>query len=97
MESKSSYTLTVDSLDLRPGRIDQVRKYRSVVKIIVRVLDENDNSPVFQSLPGNSSIVYVVENEPIGTKLFKVTARDRDSVSLFYYLSFSVRKDRRVN
>ncbi|CAG7823399.1 unnamed protein product [Allacma fusca] len=78
-ESKSSYTLTIDSRDRRPHRMDSSRVRQSVAKIIVKIKDCNDHDPKMRiSYPNNSSDIFIMENEPIGTRVAKISARDLD-------------------
>ncbi|XP_062391775.1 protocadherin gamma-A2-like [Sardina pilchardus] len=56
------------------------------VKIHIRVLDVNDNAPIFNQLSYKAS---VLENSPIGTLVTTVTATDADeesSANIQYYL-----------
>lgn len=46
--------------------------------VLIRVLDENDNNPVFVNLNSNLTIL---ENSPIGTKIATIMATDADSES----------------
>ncbi|XP_035710399.1 fat-like cadherin-related tumor suppressor homolog isoform X3 [Folsomia candida] len=83
-ETKSTYTLTIDSHDRRPASQQQrsgdyYRRRQSVAKIIVKVIDGNDNSPEWEPMPNNRSIFTVMENEAVGTKVTRIVAKDRDS------------------
>ena len=74
------FTLTVDSLDLRPGRIDQShRGHRSAAKIIIKLIPNNVHYPKFDDIsPGNRTEVFIMESEPVGTLVKKIQARDLD-------------------
>ena len=63
-------------------------KLNSSCKIIVNVLDLNDNAPLFEK-----KIYYaaVVENVPVNTSVTQVKAHDRDKVS--YALDFICHND----
>ena len=88
-EAKSTFTLTIDSRDRRPAsssRVNQLRR-QSVAKVIIRVKDWNDHDPkIVLSYPpststsssSNSSEVFLLENEPEGTRVAKITAKDQD-------------------
>jgi len=41
----------------------------------VNILDCNDNAPLFGAVP---AVVYVEENQPVGTSVFNVSANDLD-------------------
>ncbi|KAF2355898.1 Cadherin, partial [Trinorchestia longiramus] len=81
-EAESSYTLTVAAID---GASPAVRK-QSTVRVIVRILDTNDNAPTFMDI---DDIVEVDENEPAGSFVMRVTASDSDS-SENGFLSYSL-------
>lgn len=44
--------------------------------MFIRVIDENDNNPIFT---GDSSNLTVKENSPIGTRISMIQAKDADS------------------
>ena len=71
-ETKSRYTLTVSAVDQANAG---VRK-QSSARVRVAVIDVNDNDPVFQE---SEKTIYFDENEPAGTPLLRVRAKDRDS------------------
>ena len=71
-ETKSRYTLTVSAVDQANAG---VRK-QSSARVRVAVIDVNDNDPVFQE---TEKTIYFDENEPAGTPLLRVKAKDRDS------------------
>lgn len=51
--------------------------YRSAAsEIVIRVLDENDNNPVFLN---DTTDLTVKENSPIGYRIGSITANDADS------------------
>ncbi|XP_059483774.1 fat-like cadherin-related tumor suppressor homolog isoform X2 [Neocloeon triangulifer] len=81
-ETKSSYALTVSAID--SGRAGVRKQSSAKVKIIIQ--DTNDNDPLFES----SDIDYEMnENEPAGSSVTKVLARDRDSGENAY-ISYSI-------
>ena len=71
-ETKSRYTLTVSAVDQANAG---VRK-QSSARVRVAVIDVNDNDPVFQE---TEKTIYFDENEPAGTPLLRVSAKDSDS------------------
>ncbi|XP_065345647.1 fat-like cadherin-related tumor suppressor homolog isoform X4 [Cloeon dipterum] len=81
-EKKSSYALTVSAID--SGR-SGVRK-QSSAKVKINIQDMNDNDPLFES----NDIVYEMnENEPAGSSVTKVQARDKD-LGENSYISYSI-------
>nr|XP_018915731.1 PREDICTED: cadherin-related tumor suppressor [Bemisia tabaci] len=68
-ESRANYTLEIRAKD----RGDPPKSTRT--KILVRVLDENDNSPVFDPKQYSASIA---ENASIGASVLQVSATDED-------------------
>jgi len=44
--------------------------------------------PIFDPFPSNISDVYLMENEPVGTKIAKIIARDKDQGENGYALLF---------
>lgn len=83
-EAKALYTLTVAAVD--QGNAGS--RKQSSAKVKVAVLDANDNDPVFE-VPNGTDAVWVDENEPVGTVVTKVTARDRDAGENAY-VSYSI-------
>lgn len=81
-ESKAFYTLTVSAID--QGNTG-MRK-QSSAKVKINVQDTNDNDPIFEH---SNMTIWVDENEPAGTTVTKVTARDRDSGENAY-ISYSI-------
>lgn len=71
-ETKSYYTLTVSARD--QGNVGSRRQ--TAAKIKVNVVDANDNDPLFEAPLAE---VAVNENEPAGTIVTRLVARDRDS------------------
>ena len=68
-EKQAEYTLSVQAADAgTPPRIGET-------KVIIKVNDENDNSPVFQPASLRAS---VKENAAVGTSVLQVTATDAD-------------------
>lgn len=81
-EIKNLYTLTVSAVD--QGNIG-TRK-QSSAKVKIQVLDVNDNNPLFDL---DKLEAAISENEPAGTSVVKVTARDKDSGENAY-ISYSI-------
>jgi len=81
-ERRSSYTLTVSAID--QGNAGS--RKQSAAKVKVSVADANDNDPLFDRGAMDAS---VDENEPAGTSVVKVAARDRDSGENGY-VSYSI-------
>ncbi|XP_066534297.1 protocadherin-15a isoform X2 [Hoplias malabaricus] len=71
-ETQSQYELVVEASD---GAVDP---RRNTLTLLVRVLDINDNSPVFSQ---SFYTVNVTENTPAGTIILHLTAVDADLVS----------------
>ncbi|XP_052890694.1 fat-like cadherin-related tumor suppressor homolog [Anopheles moucheti] len=81
-ELKAFYTLTVSAIDQgNPGTRKQ-----SSAKVKINVQDTNDNDPIFETA---NLTIYVDENEPAGTSVTKVTARDKD-LGENAYISYSI-------
>ena len=72
-ETKGSYTLTVTALD----QANTGLRKQSSAKVRILVTDTNDNDPVFED--GASKEITFDENEPPGSKVYKVKATDADS------------------
>uniref|UniRef100_A0A1B0CII9 Cadherin domain-containing protein n=1 Tax=Lutzomyia longipalpis TaxID=7200 RepID=A0A1B0CII9_LUTLO len=81
-ETKSLYTLTVSAID----QGNSGTRKQSSAKVKINVADINDNDPVFEL---TNTTIWVDENEPAGTTVTKVTARDRDSGENAY-ISYSI-------
>lgn len=81
-ETKAFYTLTVSAID--QGNVG-MRK-QSSAKVKINVQDTNDNDPIFDQ---TNQTIWIDENEPAGTTVTKVTARDRDSGENAY-ISYSI-------
>ncbi|GAB0087664.1 fat-like cadherin-related tumor suppressor homolog [Sergentomyia squamirostris] len=81
-ETKAFYTLTVSAID----QGNSGTRKQSSAKVKINVGDINDNDPVFEI---NNSTIWVNENEPAGTNVIKVTAKDRDSGENAY-ISYSI-------
>jgi len=64
------YIMTVQAQDAGKPMLS------STVTVYINVIDENDNTPVFES---NSYNVDVYENATVNTVVATVTATDRDS------------------
>lgn len=71
-EAKAFYTLTVSAID----QGNTGTRKQSSAKIKINVQDTNDNDPIFEQ---TNVTIWVDENEPAGTTVTKVSARDRDS------------------
>ena len=71
-ETTSSVELTVAATD----HANAASRKRQTVRVIVNVIDCNDNAPVFGRIP---SVVDVAENSPAGSVVFDVDAEDADS------------------
>lgn len=76
-ESRANYTLEIRAKD----RGDPPKSTRT--KILVRVLDENDNSPVFDPKQYSASIA---ENASIGASVLQVSRTSSHSLSNVYKL-----------
>lgn len=81
-ESKAFYTLTVSAID----QGNTGTRKQSSAKVKINVLDTNDNDPRFDM---SEITVLLDENEPAGTSVTKVTARDKDSGENAY-ISYSI-------
>ncbi|XP_065574069.1 fat-like cadherin-related tumor suppressor homolog isoform X5 [Artemia franciscana] len=81
-EIRSEYTLTISALD--QGNLG-TRK-QSSAKVHIKVIDCNDNDPVF---PSPSLDIDVDENEPVGAIITHVSAKDPDSGENGY-ISYSI-------
>uniref|UniRef100_A0A8C6PLZ9 Protocadherin-15 n=1 Tax=Nothobranchius furzeri TaxID=105023 RepID=A0A8C6PLZ9_NOTFU len=75
-ETRSQYKLVVEASD---GAVDP---RRTTLTVSVRVLDIDDNSPVFSQ---QNYIVNVPENSPVGTVILNLTAVDPDLFSEVTY------------
>ena len=70
-ERQSDYNLVLHAFDSgRPC-------YSDTVMIIITVLDDNDNPPVFQQ---EIYTLHILENSTVGTQLLTVLASDEDSI-----------------
>lgn len=81
-ESKSFYTLTVSAID----QGNTGTRKQSSAKVKVNIQDSNDNDPIFEQ---TNVTVEIDENEPAGTTVTKVLARDRDRGENAY-ISYSI-------
>ena len=81
-EQKAFYTLTVSAVD--QGNVG-TRK-QSSAKVKIYVIDTNDNDPEFEQ---PDMLVWLDENEPAGTSVVKVVAKDKDSGENAY-ISYSI-------
>lgn len=81
-ETKAFYTLTVSAID----QGNTGTRKQSSAKVKINVQDTNDNDPIFEQ---SNMTIWVDENEPAGTTVTKVTARDRDSGENAY-ISYSI-------
>ena len=71
-EFKTRYTLTVSAVD--QANMGSRRQSSARVRIVVE--DINDNDPTFEE---SEKTIYFDENEPAGSRVLRVSARDRDS------------------
>lgn len=81
-ETKAFYTLTVSAID----QGNTGTRKQSSAKVKINVQDTNDNDPIFEQA---NMTIWVDENEPAGTSVTRVTARDRDSGENAY-ISYSI-------
>ncbi|XP_048840349.1 protocadherin-19-like isoform X4 [Brienomyrus brachyistius] len=72
-ESVNTYEIDVQGKDLGPNSIP------AHCKVIVNVMDANDNVPVIKMLSANSEIVEVSEDAQLGYVIALVRVSDRDS------------------
>ena len=70
--SLTRYTLTVSAVD--QANIGSRRQ--SSARVRISVLDVNDNDPKFDE---TEKTIYFDENEPAGSRVLRVTAKDQDS------------------
>lgn len=81
-ESQAMYTLTVSAID----QGNTGTRKQSSARVKISVLDINDNDPVFEH---SNVTIWIDENEPAGTTVTKVSARDKDSGDNSY-ISYSI-------
>lgn len=81
-EHRSTYTLTVSAID--QGNAGS--RKQSAAKVKIFVIDANDNDPLFEKY---FLEVSINENEPAGTSVTKIGARDKDSGENGY-ISYSI-------
>ncbi|XP_024879658.1 fat-like cadherin-related tumor suppressor homolog isoform X4 [Temnothorax curvispinosus] len=81
-EKKAFYTLTVSAID----QGNAGTRKQSSAKVKINVVDTNDNDPIFDQ---PEMEVLLDENEPAGTSVVRVTAKDRDSGENAY-ISYSI-------
>lgn len=81
-EDKNLYILTVSALEQGKSGFSM----QSSAKVKINIVDINDNDPIFEVPVMNIS---VTENEPPGTVIAKVVAKDRDSGENGY-ISYSI-------
>ena len=81
-ESKAYYSLTVGAIDQASSSVQK----QSSAKVIIRVLDANDNAPDFIA---TDELVTIDENEPAGSYVTRISASDIDS-SENGFLSYSI-------
>ncbi|XP_076767085.1 FAT atypical cadherin kugelei isoform X6 [Xylocopa sonorina] len=81
-EKKAFYTLTVSAVD----QGNAGTRKQSSAKVKINVVDTNDNDPTFEQ---SEMEVSIDENEPAGTAVVKITAKDRDSGENAY-ISYSI-------
>ena len=71
-EKKSRYVLKVSALDMANTGM----RKQSSARVSIFIEDANDNAPVFDDV---SKDIFFKENEPAGTRVIKLTAKDADS------------------
>ncbi|CAK9804708.1 Fat-like cadherin-related tumor suppressor homolog [Anthophora plagiata] len=81
-EEKAFYTLTISAVD----QGNAGTRKQSSAKVKINVVDTNDNDPTFEQ---SEMEVWIDENEPAGTAVVKITAKDRDSGENAY-ISYSI-------
>lgn len=81
-ESKRFYTLTVSAID----QGNAGTRKQSSAKVKINIEDTNDNDPVFQK---TNLTIWIDENEPAGSPVTIVTARDNDAGENAY-ISYSI-------
>ncbi|XP_046394541.1 fat-like cadherin-related tumor suppressor homolog isoform X2 [Ischnura elegans] len=81
-EDRAFHTLTVSAID----QGNAGTRKQSSAKVKINVKDTNDNDPLFDAAEMK---VEMDENEPAGSSVAKVTARDRDSGENGY-ISYSI-------
>ena len=72
-EEKSEYRFTVIAID------KGTPKLTSSALVIIKVLDDNDNTPVIKCPRGSNRTIYVPHLAPIGTLITRITASDNDT------------------
>jgi len=82
VEHKASYSLTVSAID--QGNAGS--RKQSAAKVKIFVIDANDNDPLFEKY---FMEVSINENEPAGTSVVKISARDKDAGENGY-ISYSI-------
>lgn len=87
-EKKALYTLTVSAVD----QGNAGTRKQSSAKVKINVIDTNDNDPTFEQ---SEQLVWLDENEPAGTSVVKVMAKDRDSGENAY-ISYSIDNIKKV-
>ncbi|XP_014488108.1 PREDICTED: fat-like cadherin-related tumor suppressor homolog [Dinoponera quadriceps] len=87
-EKKAFYTLTVSAID----QGNAGTRKQSSAKVKINVVDTNDNDPTFEQ---SETEVWLDENEPAGTSVVRVAAKDRDSGENAY-ISYSIDNIRKV-
>ncbi|XP_017789017.1 PREDICTED: fat-like cadherin-related tumor suppressor homolog [Habropoda laboriosa] len=81
-EKKAFYTLTISAVD----QGNAGTRKQSSAKVKINVVDTNDNDPTFEQ---SEMEVWIDENEPAGSAVVKITAKDRDSGENAY-ISYSI-------
>lgn len=81
-EEKNLYILTVSALEQGKSGFNM----QSSAKVKINVFDINDNDPIFEYPSLN---IFVTENEPPGTSIARVVAKDSDSGENGY-ISYSI-------
>nr|XP_018896045.1 PREDICTED: fat-like cadherin-related tumor suppressor homolog isoform X2 [Bemisia tabaci] len=81
-ETKVQYTLAISAID----QGNAGTRKQSSARVKINVIDTNDNNPVFEH---PAIDVTVNENEPSGTSVIKVSAKDKDKGENAY-ISYSI-------
>ncbi len=88
----TNYAVTVVALDGGIGELQS--QSNSVCTINISIIDVNNKAPIFNDF----ETVYISENTPVGTYVYRVSAEDMDSeASLRYYFDDSTSEARTEN
>jgi hypothetical protein len=95
-ESTFAYSIVVNVYDMDTTALPPVdhtpaagsiETFRDTVRINIAVLDENDETPIFDADVGQR---VIFENAPVGTVVATPYATDRDSTAGFNVVSYSI-------